>query len=101
MYPVLCSLVLARYSGDRRYDETSKLLASGCRLLVSTPRTLVSGTSVSCAIPSPEEGALLAEKAQELAARHRLIATVKVSGNRFRVRFARLQQGLELPNGGE
>lgn len=101
MYPVLCALVLARYSGDKRYDATSGLLASGCRLLVSTPRTLVSGTSVSCAIPSPEEGALLAEKAQELAARHRLIATVKVSGNRFRVRFARMQRGLELPNDGE
>jgi hypothetical protein len=101
MDPVPCALVLARHSGDKRHEATSTLLASGCRLLVSTPGTLVSGTSISCAIPSPEEGTLLAERARELAARHRLIAAVKVSGNRFRVRFARMQRGLELPNDGE
>lgn len=101
MCPALRASVPSRHSGDRRYEATSRLLASGCRLLVSTPQTLVSSTSVSCAIPSPEEGTLLAEKARELAARHRLIATVKAGGNRFRVRFARMQQGLELPNDGE
>jgi len=101
MYRALCASVPSRHSGDRRYEVTSRLLAAGCQLLISTPRTLVSGDSVSCAVPSPEEGALLAEQARELAARHRLIATVKVSGDRLRVRFARTPRGPELPNDGE
>jgi hypothetical protein len=65
------------------------LLASGCCVLDSTPPSLISAASISCAVSSPEEGYLLATWIHELAAEHRLVATVTVGGRRLRARFTR------------
>jgi hypothetical protein len=100
MYPVIAALALAQHSGDAPHDATSTLLASSCWLLVSTPPTLVSATSISGPILSPAEGALLAETACQLATQHRLAATVQVAGNRLRATFARLESELETANDG-
>jgi len=100
MRPVLAALVLARHWSDTPFEAASTLLASGCVFLVSTPSALVSATSVSCGVSSCEEGELLSMRAHQLAAKHGLVATVTVGDNRFRVRFARVEANLELPNGG-
>ena len=90
MWPVLLA-VLARYRRrDPSGDTVGTLLASGCRVLSSTPPTLISAASISCAVHSPEEGDLLAARVHRLAAEHRLAATVTVDGNRLRARFVRL-----------
>jgi hypothetical protein len=100
MYPVLAALVFASYWSDTPLDATSTLLASSCGLLASTRPTLVSATSVSCTVSSAEEGELLAIAAHKLAAEHRLVATVTIGDNRFRVRFARAEAKPELPDDG-
>src|SRR3989304_1626479 len=69
MWPII-STVLAHYHRERdtSRDAVSTLLASGCRVLTSTPPALINAASISCAVSSPEEGDLLAARVRRLAA---------------------------------
>ncbi len=89
MWPVLLAIFASYQRRGASRDAVSALLVSGCRVLTSTPPTLISAASISCAVSSPEEGALLAMLVHQLAAEHRLAAAVTVDGKRLRVRFAR------------
>jgi len=99
MWPILVAALASHRPRGMSRDVVSALLGSGCGVLISTPPTLISAASISCAVPSPEEGNLLAMLVQQLAEEHRLIATVTVRGKRLRARFARLESVQEPQNG--
>ena len=98
MWPVLLAALARCRRRDTSRDVVGTLLASGCRVLTSTPPTLINAASISCAVSSPEEGDLLAARVRRLAAEHRLAATVTVDGGRLRARFTRPDGVREQPD---
>ena len=99
MWPVLPAVIACHRRRGTSRAALSALLASGCCVLDSTPPSLISAASIFCAVSSPEEGYVLATWIHELAAEHRLAATVTVGGNRLRARFTRLDSVEELADG--
>jgi hypothetical protein len=99
VWPVLLAVLARQQRRGESRDAVSASLLSGCLLLASTPPTLISAASISCAVSSPEETALLAARVRQLAAEHRLAAMVTVDGKRLRVRFARPDSVGEPPSG--
>jgi hypothetical protein len=99
MWPVLAAALAFCHRRNTSCDAISATLLCGCHILVSTPPTLISAASISCAVSSAEEGDLLATRIHQLAAEHRLIATVTVTGKRLRARFTRADSVGEMPNG--
>ena len=91
MWPILTTAIEGDRPCSTPRDVGSALLSAGCSVLASTSPALVSATSISCAVPSPEEGELLAIVVRRLAKDNRLMATVTVRGKRLRVRLARLE----------
>ena len=98
MWPLMLAVLARHRRRQPPRDAVSTLLASGCRVLASTPPTLISAASISCAVSSPEEGDLFAAHVRRLASEHRLTATVTVDGKRLRARFARQDGAGERPN---
>jgi hypothetical protein len=99
MWPILPAFLACQHRRGTPPDTVSALLASGLDVLASTPPTLISAASIFCAVSSAEEGYLLATRVCQLAAQHRLVATVTVGGRRLRARFARLDGVPEPPDG--
>jgi hypothetical protein len=99
MWPVVPTVLACHRRRGTSSAALSALVASGCCVLDSTPPALISAASISCAVSSPEEGYLLVTWIHELAAEHRLVATVTVAGRRLRVRFTRLDRVPETSDG--
>lgn len=101
MNRVLAALILRPRQMDVLPGHVSTLLTSSCRLLASTPPSPSSGALVSWPVTSPDDAALLATAAREMAAQYHLSATVQVTGTHIRVRLCRPEIGLESPRVGE
>jgi hypothetical protein len=99
MWPLVPAVSASQSGRGTSREKVSTLLVSSCLVLASTPPALISGASVSCRLSSAGEGDLLATRVRELAAQHRLIATVTVDGRRLRATFTRLDGGPEPSDG--
>jgi hypothetical protein len=97
---ILAGLVTTREERRSSENRLTSLFEPLCRVLASTPPTLISAASMSCGVSSPQESDLLAMWISRLAEEYGLATTVTASDKRLRASFARLAGVEGQPNAG-